>query len=273
LARLRGADRAIRKGTYAFVRGADPRTILDDLVEGRVLARRITIPEGWRLPQIAAEIQRVLGNPKEEILREASSAERITRSEARGSTLEGYLFPETYFFEDGITSAAIVDEMLARFEEVWVEVSSGLDSIPLGLDRHDVVTLASIVEAETGVPSERSRIAAVYLNRLRIGMKLQADPTVRYAIGKYEGDVLYIDLESKSPYNTYYVAGLPPGPIAAPGREALAATLRPLAGSEDLYFVASAQGGHVFSRTLAEHDRAKAAAKSLRAARQRAARS
>jgi UPF0755 protein len=136
-----------------------------------------------------------------------------------------------------------------------------------------VVTLASIIEAETGLPEERSRIAAVYLNRLAIGMKLQADPTVRYGIGKYDGIVLYKDLESDSPYNTYRHAGLPPGPIAAPGRAALAAALAPLRGCRDLYFVASADGGHVFSSTHAEHERAKAAAKRVRAERARAARS
>jgi UPF0755 protein len=214
-----------------------------------------------------------LGVPAAEFFREASTPERLARSGTRTSTIEGYLFPETYYFEDGTKAGAVVDAMLARFEEVWTEESAAVDSIPLDLERHEIVTLASIVEAETGLPSERARIAAVYLNRLAIGMKLQADPTVRYGIGKYDGDVLYRDLESASPYNTYRHGGLPPGPIGAPGRAALAATLRPLASSKDLFFVASADGGHVFSRTLADHDRAKAQAKRTRAERARASRS
>ncbi len=272
LARLRGVDRVIRKGTYAFVRGADPRTILDDLVAGNVVSRRVTIPEGWRLPQIGEEVERALGVRSAEFLREASVPARLARAGARATSLEGYLFPETYSFEDGTPAAEIVDAMLARFDEVWAAESADVDSIPLGLDRHEIVTLASIVEAETGLPSERAQIAAVYLNRLTLGWKLQADPTVRYAIGKYDGDVLYKDLESESPYNTYRWPGLPPGPIGAPGRAALAATLRPLVSCTDLFFVASADGGHVFTRTLGEHDRAKAHAKRTRAERARAAR-
>jgi UPF0755 protein len=272
LARIRGADRSIRRGTYAFSRGADPRAILEDLVEGRVVTRRVTIPEGKRLVEIAEEIERSLGVPRIDFLREAADSARLARVGTLSETLEGYLFPETYFFEDGTSAGAVVDALLDRFESTWKDVASDVDSIPLGLDRRDVVTLASIVEAETSVPGERPRIAAVYLNRLAMGWKLQADPTVRFAIGKYEGDVLYRDLEADSPYNTYRYAGLPPGPICAPGRAALEASLRPLRGCQDLYFVAAAGGGHVFTRTLAEHERAKRQSKRERAARERGGR-
>ena len=144
--------------------------------------------------------------------------------------------------------------MLARFEADSVKVSARVDSIPLGLDRHEIVTLASIVEAETGIPSERPRIAAVYLNRLADEWKLQADPTVRYALGKYERDrVFYKDLTVESPYNTYWVKGLPPGPIASPGYASLEATLSPLVPCEDFFFVAAGNRGHVYSKTLREH--------------------
>jgi len=266
LARLRGADRSIRPGTYLFYPGRPPVDLLEDLVLGRLLMHRLTIPEGWRLEQIAREIERVLDIPAREVMAKAASPERLLAVGSRAKTLEGYLFPETYFFEDGASSDAVLDEMLARFEVNWSKASAGVDSVPLGLDRHEIVTLASIVEAETGVPSERSRIAAVYLNRLADDWKLQADPTVRYALGKYDDHVLYRDLTVESPYNTYRVKGLPPGPIASPGYASLSATLRPLSPCEDFFFVASGGGGHVFSKTMRDHDRAKGAAKKVRAA-------
>lgn len=265
LSRLLGEDRGIQVGTYAFLRGTPPRRILEDLKEGRVVLVKLTIPEGWRIGEIAGEAERVLGISRVDFLKAASAPERLQRLQVPSDTLEGYLFPETYLFPEGVAADEVVDEMLTRFESNWKRVATGVDSVPLNLDRHQVVVLASIVEAETGVPEERSRIAAVYLNRLRIGWKLQADPTVRYALGKYEGDVLYKDLEVASPYNTYWTMGLPPGPIGAPGLASLQATLSPLTGCDDLYFVASGSGGHVFTKSLGDHERAKQAAKRKRA--------
>lgn len=268
LARLEGADRSIRVGTYVFARGTGPARILKDLVEGNVLRHRLTIPEGWRLDEIAGEVERVLSIPKEELRAAASDTARVRAVGARSENLEGYLFPETYFFADGSGASEVVDALIARFETNWQRATADVDSIPLGLDRHQVVTLASIVEAETGLPDERSRIAAVYLNRLAHGWKLQADPTVRFALGKYDGDVLYRDLEIESAYNTYRTAGLPPGPIGSPGFASLHAATHPLASCEDFYFVASGAGGHVFSKTLRDHDRAKQAAKFANARRE-----
>ena len=266
LARMHGADRSIRPGTYLFYPGRAPLDLLDDLVQGRLLMHRITVPEGWRLEQIAAETERVLGIAATDFIAKAASPNRLLSVGSRATTIEGYLFPETYFFEDGVGSDTVLDEMIARFEANWARVSAGVDSMPLGLDRHAIVTLASIVEAETGVPSERPRIAAVYLNRLADGWKLQADPTVRYALGKYDRDVvLYKDLAAELPYNTYWIQGLPPGPIASPGAAALEATIRPLSPCEDFFFVASGDGGHVFSKTMREHNLAKGAAKKARA--------
>lgn len=264
LARIQGADRAVRVGTYAFARGTGPQSILRDFVEGRIVTLKFTIPEGWRLEEIAGEAERALAIPRAEFLAEAADSARIRESGTHAATLEGYLFPETYLFPEGTGAAEVVDAMRARFEANWSKSTADVDSFPLALDRASIVTLASIVEAETGVSGERSRIAAVYLNRLANGWKLQADPTVRYALGKYDGDVLYKDLEIDSPYNSYRSAGLPPGPIGAPGLASIEATLHPLSPCDEFYFVASGEGGHVFTKTLVEHERAKRAAKRAR---------
>jgi UPF0755 protein len=256
LARLLRVDRGIRAGTYSFDRGTDPRRVLEDLVAGRVRLEQLTIPEGWRLEQIADAVEREFGIAPQELLAAARDPERLAAARCPSENLEGYLFPETYFFPDGVTAGEIVDAMVQRFEEVW----EALDRAPpAGLDRHGVVTLASIVEAEARVPEERPRIAAVYLNRLREGWKLEADPTVRYALGRFNGKLYYKHLEVDSPYNTYQVTGLPPGPICSPGRASLLAVLEPQPSSNEFYFVASGDGRHVFSRTKAEHDEARRA--------------
>ena len=258
LARIVGLDRDIRSGTFLFTVGTPPRTILDDLVTGKVRLLGFTVPEGWRLDQIAAEAESTLGTPAAEFLAAASDSARRAELGCASTTLEGYLFPETYRFPDGVGAAEVVAAMTDRFVAEW-EALEG--DPPQELDRHGVVTLASIVEAETSVPEERPRVAAVYLNRLERGMRLQADPTVRYALGRFHGRLYYKHLDVESPYNTYSVYGLPPGAIAAPGRAALQAVLAPLEPCDDLYFVASGDGGHIFSRTKAEHDRAKRVAR------------
>ncbi len=253
LARLRGEDRGIHAGTYRLARGADPRLLLVNLVEGRVRLKRLTIPEGWRVKRIAQEAETALGVSAERFAAAAASRERLERMGSRVSTLEGYLYPDTYFFPDGVSAGGVVDALLARFEEVIADVQGPM---PQGFDRHDLVTLASIVEAETPLADEKPRVAAVYLNRIRDGWLLQADPTVRYGIARFTGRLYYKHLDIDTPYNTYLHRGLPPGPIASPGQAAMQAVLTPLEPCEDFYFVASGKGGHIFSRTKAEHDRA-----------------
>jgi UPF0755 protein len=265
LARLRSEDRSIHAGTYELARGADPRDLLRLLSEGKVRLRRFTIPEGRRLADLALDAEQALGIPAAEVLTAASDPDRIERLGARTETLEGFLFPETYLLPDGATAGDLVDAATRRFEEVWESLRA---PARFGLDRHAVVTLASIVEAETPLAKEKPRVAAVYRNRLERGMRLQADPTVRYGLGRFEGRLYYKHLDIDTPYNTYRRDGLPPGPIGAPGRAALDAVLRPQKPCEDLYFVASGDGGHVFSRTKAEHDRAVAAARKRRDAAQ-----
>ena len=253
LARLTRRDRAIQAGTYGVERGTSPLALLDELTKGRVLLRRVTVPEGWRVAQIAAEVERALGVPAAEIESEASSEARRSALGCPAPTLEGYLYPDTYRFPDEATAADVVDSMTERFLEIWYGIAGHAQG---KIDRHAMVTLASIIEAETSLAEERPRVSAVYHNRLQRGMLLQADPTVRYGLGRFEGRLYYKHLEDDSPWNTYRFPGLPPGPIGSPGRTALKAALTPLMPCDDLYFVASGSGGHVFSRTKAEHDRA-----------------
>ena len=177
----------------------------------------------------------------------------VERLGVPGPTLEGYLFPETYRFSEGTGIEPIIREMVSRYKEFWGEAERALaDS--LGLTEREVVTLASIVEEEARVAEERPRIAGVYLNRLEIGMLLQADPTVQYALGEPQARLLFrhIDEVADNPYNTYTNAGLPPGPIASPGAASLIGTLNPEA-HQFLFFVARPDGSHEFTRTNREH--------------------
>jgi UPF0755 protein len=215
---------------------------------------RFTIPEGWRLEQIADEAEEVLGVSSEGFRQAASDSTLAASLGCPADSVEGYLFPETYLFPDGAAPEEVVRTMTRRFVEVFGSLSGEL---PPGLSRHDVVTLASIVEAETKVPGERAHVAAVYLNRLKQGWRLQADPTIRYALGRFRGRLYYKHLDVQSPYNTYRRKGLPPGAIGNPGQGSLQAVLAPLEPCDDLFFVANGNGGHIFSRTKAEHDRAR----------------
>jgi len=167
-------------------------------------------------------------------------------------TLEGYLFPDTYHVPFGAGAGDVVGQMLARFDDVFVD-SLSARAAEIGMTPHQALTLASIIEAEARVPEERPTISAVYHNRLRKGMRLEADPTVAYAMGGFRGRLLYVHLETDSPYNTYKNKGLPPGPICSPGEAAIRAALYPRPGVGALYFVARGDGSHIFSMTLREH--------------------
>lgn len=263
-ARLRGADRQVRAGRYAFSQAAGWAAVLEDLVGGRVLTDPLTIPEGLTLPQIADRIARVSEVPTDSVrsLLEADGAP--ARYGVPGPGLEGYLLPETYRFATGTPPERIVEALTGAYLAYWSdERRARLDS--LGMTRAEATTLASIVQAEARYEDEMPLIAAVYHNRLRDGWPLQADPTVLYALGGTRERLLYAAMDSVAdhPYNTYTRAGLPPGPIGAPGRAALDATLAP-ADADVMYFVAMPGGRHAFSRTLAEHNRAVAEARRAR---------
>jgi UPF0755 protein len=183
-----------------------------------------------------------------------------------GATLEGYLFPETYAFLPTTPPTVIVHTMVLQTKKVLAEQLAKGGPIAVELSPHEILTLASIVEAEAERPEERARIAAVYLNRLRRHMLLQADPTVQYALGGHRARVFYSDLRVQSPYNTYLNPGLPPGPIGNPGRASIEAVLNPTPGSRELFFVARGDGTHIFSETGEQHEEAVARMRAQRAA-------
>jgi len=265
-ARVKGADRNIKPGTYLLKRGTPWADIVSALNGGRGLVNTITIPEGFTIARITPLLAKALSIPVDSVNVAVRDTILLQRLSVPTPTLEGYLFPDTYAFPDGTTARAAVFEMVRRFEREWKpEWNARLPQ--LSLDRHGLVTLASIVEREAKVAPERPVIAAVYLNRLRAKMPLQADPTVQYARGTHTTRLLHKDLEIDSPYNTYRYPGLPPGPIASPGGASLVAALFP-ADVPYLYFVAMPDGHHEFRRTLAEHE---VAVRTARAAAARAA--
>ena len=248
---LRGSDRSIRAGTYVFRRGLSWGEVLDDLRGGKGLEHAITIPEGWSLIQIVPQLARVLEVPVDSVQAAVRDTALLHALDVPTPTLEGYLFPDTYVFTDGTTARTAIRVMVERFQRVWQpEWNDRVQA--LAMSRHDVMALASIVEKEARLPEERPVIAAVYLNRLKAGMLLQADPTVQYALGKHVARVFYKDLEVESPYNTYKHTGLPPGPIASPGRPSIVAALNP-ANVPYTYFVAYPDGHHEFTMNFAAH--------------------
>ncbi len=249
--RLTGGDRNIKPGTYLLKPGTPWSDIVSALNGGHGLVNTITIPEGWDLSQITPQLARTLRVPADSVRAAMRDTALLARLDVPNPTLEGYVFPDTYAFPLGTTARQAVREMVFSFERRW---KPDWDSSLVGLkiNRNDLVTMASIVEREARVPEERPVIAAVYYNRLRRGMLLQADPTIQYALGHHVGRVLYKDLEVNSPYNTYTHKGLPPGPIASPGAASLAAAAHP-ANVPYLYFVASRDGHHEFRMTLEEH--------------------
>ena len=249
----RGLDRKIEYGTYLIRRGSSWDEILTALQLGKGLVNRVTVLEGLPLWEIVPLLSQKLSLPAESLEAAVRDTVLLRRlGVPRGlPTLEGYLFPDTYDFPVNISARQAVDLMVRRFEQVWKpEWTARLDTMQM--TRHEIVTLASIVEKEVRKRSEAPVVAAVYLNRLRRRMLLQADPTVQYAQRRRPGRVLYRDLRVESPYNTYRRAGLPPGPIAAPGVSSLEGSLYP-ANVPYLYFVAHPDGHHEFRATYREH--------------------
>ena len=252
--RFTGGDRNIKPGTYLLKHGTPWHDIVSALNGGHGLVNTITIPEGYTISQITPLLARTLKVSPDSVQAAMRDTALLARLDVPNPTLEGYVFPDTYAFPDGTTARQAVREMVYAFERRW---KPAWDSSAVGLDinRNDLVTMASIVEKEARLPEERPVIAAVYYNRLRRGMLLQADPTVQYALGHHVGRVLYKDLTVDSPYNTYTHKGLPPGPVASPGVASLAAAANP-ANVPYLYFVASPDGHHEFRMTLEQHTNA-----------------
>lgn len=264
LARLNGSDAVLRAGEYQFSPTMRPRSILLKLVQGDVVTYPVTIPEGFTVARIG-----MLMEERGFFTRKAfeDAARHVYETTAAGAygfpmppknpdykyPLEGYLFPETYLYSKGMKPEDMVKAMLGDLDHA-LDPKLKARAAELNLSIHDLLTLASIVEKEAQVPAERPIIAAVYWNRLHIGMKLDADPTVKYALDEPGKVVTLKDLEVDSPYNTYKNAGLPPGPIANPGRPAIEAVLWP-ADVNYLYFVAKGDGTHAFASNWDEHVR------------------
>jgi len=250
-ARATGGDRNIKPGTYLLKHGTPWKDIISALNGGHGLVNTMTIPEGYSIAQITPLLARTLKVSPDSVTAAVRDTALLARLDVPTPTLEGYLFPDTYAFPVGTTARQAVREMVYDFERRWKpEWDSSASN--LKINRNDLVTMASIVEREARLPEERPVIAAVYYNRLQKGMLLQADPTVQYALGHHVGRVLYKDLTTDSPYNTYAHKGLPPGPIASPGVASLAAAANP-ASVPYLYFVAGRDGHHEFRTTLEEH--------------------
>jgi UPF0755 protein len=256
LARSRGVGGKLKAGEYALSGPLSLEGILDVLLRGDVVRRALTVPEGRSLGEIAALVE-AEGMDLEGFLAAACDPAPVRDLDPLARDLEGYLFPDTYDVPQSPEAPrALARRMALRFREV---IGPELARIAeRGMTVREVVTLASIVELETARPAERPRIAAVFLNRLRRGMPLQTDPSIIYALkkaGRWDGNIRKADFDVDSPYNTYRRAGLPPGPLGSPGREAILAVVDP-AATKDLYFVSRNDGTHEFSETLDAHNRA-----------------
>ena len=265
--RLFYPERTFKAGEYLLTPPLSAKEALFRMFGGRTYLEPVTVPEGLTGAEVAALLRP--GDPAgaAAFLAAFRAAGRIADWDPLAGDLEGYLFPDTYMLPRKAPEADLVAAMVGGFRRVF-DGERRRRAEELGLTVREAVTLASLVEEETALPEERPLVSAVFHNRLRLGMKLDCDPTVAYALkleGRYTGRLLLRDLKHPSPYNTYLRAGLPPGPISNPGRESLDAALHPAAG-DYLYFVARGDGGHAFSRTLGEHS---AAVRRLRALKNR----
>lgn len=253
-ARLTGKDRGLQSGEYVLTEAVSPCALLDILAQGRVARHAITIPEGLTFEQIAGKLEAEGFGPEASFLALGSDARFLARWELQDRGVEGYVYPDTYFFTKPYRPEEILGRMLDRLNEVYTPAMQQRADA-LGWSRHEVLTLASLVEKETGAAAERALIAGVFHNRLRRRIPLQCDPTVIYGLADFDGNLTRAHLRTPGPYNTYLNRGLPPGPIANPGLAAIEASLSP-AETDYLYFVAKGDGTHVFSARLADHNRA-----------------
>jgi UPF0755 protein len=247
--------RTLEAGEYFFDHAVTAFEVFDVLANGRVYVKKLVVPEGSTMFDIANLATGEGFLSRDEFLAAARDPSLIRDLAPDAPTLEGFLFPATYEFPPHMSGKDMTAAMVKRFRQVWITLPYA-DALAAHRSAQDVVTLASMVERETPLPEERPRIAGVFENRLRTGLPLQCDPTVAYALtlaGRYNGNLDGEDLRFASPYNTYHHKGLPPGPIANPGESALRAALEP-PPTHDLYFVANAEGGHFFSKTLREHN-------------------
>jgi UPF0755 protein len=261
-ARFNGAD-AIKAGDFTLRTNSDMGDVVEVLQAGpKIEIDRITIPEGLNIKEVAAKVATLPGRSAERFLALASSGAVHSRYQAAGSTsLEGFLMPDTYFIDRKDDESRILTRMVTAFDDTAARADIDAGATRLGLTPGQIVVIASLIEREAKVDEDRGKIARVIYNRLAKKMPLQIDATIQYALGQQKARLLNKDLEINSPYNTYKVSGLPPGPIAAPGRESLEAALNPADGAWLYYVIADANGRHNFAETSAQFERFKAEAK------------
>jgi len=252
-ARLAGLERKLRSGDYEISPSWTLPTLLETLSSGKGRMLSVTLPEGISTEEVAGRLEAAGITDGEAFLALTRDRDFLDYHEIPGPTAEGFLFPETYLFAPSSRPEDVATAMFNQFREVFRELET--ERTPGDINLLEVVTLASLVERETGLPEERPLVAAVFHNRLRLNYRLQTDPSVIYGIEDFDGNLTREDLKTYSPYNTYVIPGLPPGPIANPGRGALRAVLQP-AQVDYLYFVSRNDGSHHFSRSLSEHNQA-----------------
>jgi UPF0755 protein len=253
-ARLRGDAARLKAGPYLFNDGMTPSEILRKLVDGDVYVQRFAVPEGYSIFQIAELLHQRGIFPRNRFIAACRDRNLLKELGIPGKSVEGYLYPSTYDIPPEATEADIIREMVHQFDKVYDEQFDDR-ARTAGLTREQVVIMASLIEKEAVSPSERPLIASVFNNRLKKGMRLQSDPTAVYGVRAFGGKVSKTDIERPTPYNTYLIPGLPPGPIGNPGSAAIEAVLHP-AQTSYLYFVARQDGSHQFSDTLDQHNQA-----------------
>ena len=254
LGKVKGLSNSIQAGELLFRTDMTPVEVLDTLVRGKAVSYSVTIPEGYSNGQVASLLAARGIVDEERFIALTQDAELARSLEVPADKLEGFLFPDTYFWPRGLSEKDILARMVRKYKVVFTPAMAAR-AREIGMTELEVVTLASIVEKETGATQERKQVSAVFHNRLKKGYRLQTDPTVIYGIKDFNGNLTKKDLRTDHPYNTYTRSGLPPGPIANPGEASLVAALYPDDVSY-LYFVARGDGTHVFSNTLVEHNRA-----------------
>jgi UPF0755 protein len=254
IARVKGLDKHLKAGEYLLSATMPPRQILEIMVKGAVNLHKLTVPEGYNIPQIAVLVENAKFGSKVDFIKTATDTALASKSGIEAATFEGYLFPDTYFFPREVAMDQIISTMLNRFWSVFT-TEWKMRAKDLGFTVHQIVTLASIIEKETGTAFERPIISSVFHNRLKKKMRLESDPTVIYGIKNFDGNLTRKHLGTDTPYNTYKIKGLPIGPIANPGRDSLEAALYP-EKSVFIYFVSKKDNTHYFSTNLNEHNQA-----------------
>lgn len=254
MARLAGVERRLKAGEYSLSPHMTPREIMETLVSGRVRLLRLTVPEGYTLKQIAALFEEQLGGDRSAFVKAANDPSFVQEMNIVADTFEGYLFPDTYYFPRRTSPRTVIRTMVDRFRSVFTPAWEAR-ATQLGFSIHQTVILASMIEKETGVGEERPLIASVFHNRLKKRMRLESDPTVIYGVAEFDGNLTRKHLRTRTPYNTYAIRGLPAGPIANPGKQALEAALYP-ADTKYLYFVSKKDSTHQFSTNFNDHNRA-----------------